>query len=79
MVWFLVPTVALAEQQHNALSTQLPSHQCRLLSGADGVEKWSDKSIWDDVLRDVRIVVCTYQVKPISRRQTPDPEPHLLL
>lgn len=50
MVWFCVPTVALALQQHKALSTQLSAYQARVLSGADKVEFWSEQWIWDDIL-----------------------------
>lgn len=62
LVWFTTPTVALAEQQHRVLSTQLPGFQTRLLSGADGVEHWSTQKIWDDILFNIRIVVSTPQV-----------------
>ncbi|KAI1293352.1 RNase3 domain-containing protein [Xylaria venustula] len=33
-----------------------------MLSGADNIDTWSDSRIWDDYLRDVRVVVSTYQV-----------------
>ena len=54
--------MALAEQQYNVLSIQLPSFQSRLLSGNDGIDRWSEQSIWDDALRNINIVVCTHQV-----------------
>lgn len=62
MVWFLAPTVALATQQHTFISDQLPAFQTRLLSGGDDVDHWSDQSIWDSVLLNIRIVVSTPQV-----------------
>lgn len=62
LVWFLAPNVALAEQQHDVLSKYLPSSPSRLLIGADGVERWSDQNIWDEVLHNIRIVVSTHQV-----------------
>jgi RecG-like helicase len=62
LVWFLAPTVALAEQQHHVLRSQLPAFQLRLLLGADKVELWSEKHIWDSVFLNVRIVVSTHQV-----------------
>lgn len=62
MVWFCVPTVALAEQQHKALSTQLPAFNARVLSGADNVDFWSEQWIWDDVLKGIDIVISTHQV-----------------
>ena len=61
-VWFLCPTVALVEQQHSVVSIQLPSYQSLILSGSDGVDKWSTAQIWEDVLLNVHIVVCTPQV-----------------
>ncbi|KAK6955944.1 hypothetical protein Daesc_003591 [Daldinia eschscholtzii] len=42
--------------------SQIPAVQIKTLVGADGVETWSDVRIWDDYLRNVRIVVSTYQV-----------------
>lgn len=62
LVWLCVPTVALAIQQHKALSTQLPAFQARVLSGADNVEFWTEQWIWDDVLKGIDIVVSTHQV-----------------
>jgi ERCC4-related helicase len=44
------------------MSLELPAYQVRLLSGNDGVEHWSNQSIWDGVLRNINIVVCTHQV-----------------
>ena len=54
--------MALAEQQYNVLSIQLPSFQSRVLSGNDGVDRWSQQNIWDDALKNINIVVCTHQV-----------------
>ncbi|OJD18331.1 hypothetical protein AJ78_01644 [Emergomyces pasteurianus Ep9510] len=62
IVWFLAPTVALAEQQHNNISQQLTAYQTRLLTGADNVAYWSTRKIWDDILLNIRIVVSTPQV-----------------
>lgn len=61
-IFVLVPTVALAAQWNNVISAQLPSVQVRFLSGADGVDRWRDQWIWDEVLANVRVVVCTYQI-----------------
>lgn len=62
LVWFLAPTVALAQQQHQVIGSQLPAYQLRLLLGADNVDLWSEQHIWDSVLLNVRIVVSTHQV-----------------
>ncbi|SLM35887.1 dicer-like protein 2 [Lasallia pustulata] len=62
LVWFLAPTVALAEQQFNVISSQIPAFQTRFLSGADNVDHWSDQWMWDEVLHNVRIVVSTHQI-----------------
>lgn len=57
-----MPTVALGIQQLKAISSQIPNFQARLLSGADNVDYWTEQWIWDEVLRDIRIVVSTHQV-----------------
>ncbi|KAI0096573.1 hypothetical protein F4814DRAFT_435161 [Daldinia grandis] len=62
IVWFLTPTVALCEQQARVLRLQIPAVQIKTLIGADGVQTWSHVHIWDDYLKNVRIVVSTYQV-----------------
>ncbi|RFU29631.1 hypothetical protein B7463_g6698, partial [Scytalidium lignicola] len=62
LVWFLAPSVPLCEQQHHTLSKALPYVQTRLLIGSDDVDRWKNKSIWDTVLEDVRIVVSTHAV-----------------
>lgn len=62
LVWFLATTVALAEQQYNVISSQIPAFQTRFLSGADDVDHWSEQWIWDKVLYNVRIVVSTPQI-----------------
>lgn len=64
LVFVLVPTVALACQWYEVIKDQLPAvrEQTRFLSGADGVERWRDQWIWDEVLKDIRVVVCTYQI-----------------
>ena len=40
----------------------MPAVQVRFLSGADGVERWHDQWIWDEVLKDVRVLVCAYKI-----------------
>ncbi|KAI0385350.1 hypothetical protein F5Y04DRAFT_245634 [Hypomontagnella monticulosa] len=62
IAWFLAPTVALGEQQTKVLRSQIPAVQIKFLSGADGVDTWSDTRTWNDCLRNVRVVVSTYQV-----------------
>ncbi|KAK3955498.1 hypothetical protein QBC32DRAFT_333303 [Pseudoneurospora amorphoporcata] len=61
-IWFLVPTVALARQQHQVLQSQIPSVKALLICGHDGVDSWSEQAVWDAVLLNVRIVVSTYQI-----------------
>jgi ERCC4-related helicase len=61
-MWFLANTVALGEQQFNVLRSQIPSAQAKFLCGADDIDNWSEQSVWDGVLLNVRIVVSTYQV-----------------
>ncbi|KAI8965038.1 hypothetical protein F5Y11DRAFT_314461 [Daldinia sp. FL1419] len=62
IIWFLAPTVALCEQQARVLKSQIPAVQIKTLIGADGVETWTNVRIWDDYLRNVRIVTSTYQI-----------------
>ncbi|KAF3402139.1 Dicer-like protein 2 [Talaromyces pinophilus] len=62
LIWFLTPTVALAEQQYAVISKQLPLYQSRLLLGSDNVDHWSTQHIWDKILLNIRIVVSTPQV-----------------
>ncbi|KAI8947405.1 RNase3 domain-containing protein [Xylaria longipes] len=62
IIWFLAPTVALCQQQFRVLKSQIGAAQIKLLSGADGVDTWSDTRIWDDYLKNVRVVVSPYQV-----------------
>ncbi|KAI1418258.1 hypothetical protein F5Y13DRAFT_150976 [Hypoxylon sp. FL1857] len=62
IIWFLAPTVALCEQHSRVLRSQIQAVQIKFLSGSDGVDTWTDVRTWDDYLRNVRIVVSTYQV-----------------
>lgn len=34
----------------------------KFLSGADDVDRWTEQSLWDAVLANVKIVVSTYQI-----------------
>lgn len=61
IIWFLAPTVALCSQQFDVIRLQAAAASMKLLTGKDNVDTWS-ASIWDIILRDVRIVVSTYQV-----------------
>lgn len=36
--------------------------QIKFLSGADGVDRWTEQSLWDSILSNVRVVVSTYQI-----------------
>ena len=62
MIWFLAPTVALGAQQFDVIRSQIPSVHCKFFCGSDDVDAWSTQEIWDAVLRNVRIVVSTYQI-----------------
>lgn len=61
-MWFLAPTVVLAEQQHKYLTSQLPAYQSKLICGSDNVDHWSTPTIWNAVLRNIRIVVSTSRI-----------------
>ena len=62
LVWFLAPTVALCHQHSKSIKTNLPAYQTRLLTSEDGVDRWTDQTLWDGVLKDIQIVVSTYGV-----------------
>jgi ERCC4-related helicase len=62
LVWFLAPTVTLCEQQYDVFKSNLPGYGIQLLSGKDNVDHWTEQSIWDAVLFNVRIVLSTHAV-----------------
>lgn len=59
LVWFVAPKVALAEQQFSVLVEQLPAFLIKKLLGYDNVDKWTEQSLWDATLANVRAVVST--------------------
>ncbi|RYP59407.1 hypothetical protein DL769_008552 [Monosporascus sp. CRB-8-3] len=59
LIWFLAPTVALCVQQFEVLKAQIRSVQIKLLSGGDNYDAWSEPHVWEDFLRNVRIVRLT--------------------
>ncbi|CAG7966166.1 unnamed protein product [Penicillium olsonii] len=62
LIWFLAPTVALCIQQHETIRSQISTVKTKILTGMDNVDRWTDQSIWDAVLKDVRVVVSTHAV-----------------
>lgn len=62
MIWFLAPTVLLAAQHYEYLNSHISSVLVRFLSGADNVDRWTEQRQWDAILKDVKIVVATYQI-----------------
>lgn len=60
----LVPRtpVSLCSQQHEYIASQISAVQAKFLSGADGVDRWTEQSMWDSVLKNVGVVVSTYQI-----------------
>lgn len=61
-MWFLAPTVALCEQQYEVFRSNLPGYGIQVLSGNDNVDHWTEQSVWDAVLHNVRIVISTHKV-----------------
>lgn len=53
--------MVLCRQQFNTIQLQMAAVPMRLITGNDNVDTW-DASIWNVLLKDVRIVVSTYQV-----------------
>ncbi|KAK5174894.1 Dicer-like protein 2 [Saxophila tyrrhenica] len=62
LVWFTTPSVALSMQQFEVISAHLPAYLVKILTGQVGVDAWTDQSIWDAVLTNVRVVVGTPKV-----------------
>lgn len=62
IIWFLAPTVYLCSQQFEYIQSQISAVEVKFLSGADGVDRWSEQSHWDVVLLNVKVVVSTYQI-----------------
>jgi ERCC4-related helicase len=62
LVWFLAPTLALCNQQFEVLSSELPATQVKFLNGNDNVDRWTEQSLWDAVLKNVGVVVSTYAI-----------------
>ncbi|KAI5206743.1 P-loop containing nucleoside triphosphate hydrolase protein [Aureobasidium subglaciale] len=62
LVWFLAPTVALCHQHYKSVMTNLPAYQTRLLTSEDGVDRWTDQTVWDGVFNDMKIIISTYGV-----------------
>jgi len=58
----LAPSVVLASQQHLFLSQQLPAAQFKLITGRNSPEYWKSQQIWDKVLLNIDVVVCTPQI-----------------
>ena len=54
--------MTLCKQQYDVLRLHLPSVQIRFLSGQDKPELWRNQSIWDDVLKNISVVVSTHDV-----------------
>lgn len=61
IIWFLAPTVALCRQQFDVIRLQVAAVHMKLLTGQDKIDTW-EAGVWESILRDVRIIVSTYQV-----------------
>ncbi|KXX79980.1 Dicer-like protein 2 [Madurella mycetomatis] len=62
-VWFLAPTVSLAEQQFKVIQAQIPDVQSKFICGADNVQAWASKpGVWDEILLNIRVVVSTERI-----------------
>ncbi|KAI2642218.1 RNase3 domain-containing protein [Xylaria nigripes] len=62
ITWFLAPTVALCEQQYRVIKSQTGAAQVKFVKGTDNVHTWSSTRIWDEFLKNARVVVSTYQI-----------------
>ena len=52
----------LTEVEFTTIRVYLPMFLARLLTGNDGCERWTTQSMWTEVLNQIKIVVCTYQI-----------------
>ena len=59
IVWFMLPNKALSEQQAKLTRQLLPPYNVISLTGSHGVDKWTDQSLWNATLTNVRVVVGT--------------------
>lgn len=62
LIWFLAPTLPLCSQQFDYIKSQISAVQVKCLKGEDGVDHWTHKRHWDMVLKNVKIVVSTFQI-----------------
>ncbi|QSZ33077.1 hypothetical protein DSL72_002662 [Monilinia vaccinii-corymbosi] len=62
LIWVLAPTVALCIQHKEYFQLNIPSVLIKLLVGADGVDRWAEQRLWDAILKDVKVVVSSYQI-----------------
>ncbi|KHJ32954.1 putative rnase3 domain-containing protein [Erysiphe necator] len=62
IIWFLTPTVSLCFQQYNYIQSQIRSSEIKILSSSDNVDRWTEQTVWDSVLKNVEIVVSPYQI-----------------
>lgn len=49
-------------QQHDVIAAHIPSAKTRTMTGQDNVDTWTSQTIWDNVLKDVRVVCSTHAV-----------------
>ncbi|KAI0789681.1 hypothetical protein C8Q75DRAFT_764525 [Abortiporus biennis] len=59
--WFLAPTVALIEQQHNVIQSAVPV-SVGLITGSSEPDQWKDSKLWRKLLEKNKIMVTTPQI-----------------
>ncbi|THH18353.1 hypothetical protein EW146_g2613 [Bondarzewia mesenterica] len=59
--WFLVPTVALCEQQREVIEGHLP-FPVGMITGANEPDQWKDLRLWQRVLETHKVIVSTHAV-----------------
>lgn len=55
----MAPNKSLSEQQYHIIKHNLPAYHVRALTGADNVDKWTTKELWNLFLTGVHVVVGT--------------------
>lgn len=62
MIWFLTPTVSLGSQQYQYIQSQIRSSEIKFLSSSDNIDRWTEQTVWNSVLKNIDIVVSPYQI-----------------
>lgn len=54
--------MALCLQQHQVIASYIPSVKTRTLTSLDNIDRWTEQAVWNNALKDIRVVVSTHAV-----------------